>query len=169
MSLSKRCSSDSLHFRTLRFELIPMRLTNLQQAQRGFPDSFTRLVTRALNSALLVSLFVRTSSRAAFDQRNSRRGFPSCTSPLLLASPGSWPVDLEESLTESGSEEVSAADWRELSGSWSSTFIVGPNYFYTNNNVRCVALSEYTQQKARTYRMIIPCPAKGGDGRFRGA
>src|SRR6202140_3405808 len=148
ISFSRCCCSGAVHPRWGRFDSMPLRRTNLQQAHLGFPDSSARPVTRALNSEPLAFMFARTRSLAAFDQQNSRREFPSCTSSMLLATPGSCPVDLEESLTEYGSDGVSAFSCRELSGSWSSTFIIGPSYFYTNEDVRCVALSEYTQQKA---------------------
>src|SRR6476660_4813370 len=87
ISLSRRCCSGSVHTRYARLDLTPKRRTNLLHAHLGLPDSSTSFVNKALNSFPLTFIFARTRSRAAFDQRNSRRDFPSCMSPMVLDSP----------------------------------------------------------------------------------
>ncbi len=70
-SFRRRCCSGAVHDRCWRLDLMPIFLTNRQQAHLGFLDSETRFVTSRLNSFPVAFIFARTRSRAVFDQRDS--------------------------------------------------------------------------------------------------
>src|SRR6266849_8828655 len=70
---SRRCCSASVHARRQR-PCTPNWRTKRQQASRGLPDSATSFVTRALRAVPRTYRLALTRSRAALDQRKSRRG-----------------------------------------------------------------------------------------------
>ncbi len=86
ISFNKRCCSASVHSRCDRLDRTPMRRANFRQAHLGFIDSSTKCVTRRLSSLPLALMFARTRSRAALDQRYTRREMRLIFSSMSLIS-----------------------------------------------------------------------------------